>query len=160
VEIDVVSEWSWFKGDNHTLQNHFLIEVGCAEGGFAEAVDESTQRLVLFLFDAKKGYGCGLMWAASSEVGGKHAGEGVKTFDGVWGKGSEPFKGGTFKGGRKSFTKDDIVGYIEGNVGYVYFKVLVRVGFSRIAVQCEGFPLDGERCVGDGVNERVATFGW
>ena len=55
MEIDVVSERSWFKGESHTLQNHFLIEVRCAEGGFVEAVNESTQRLVLFLFDVKKG---------------------------------------------------------------------------------------------------------
>jgi len=100
------------------------------------------------------------MWATSSEVGGKHVGECVKIVDGVCGKGSEPFEGRTFEEGGKSFTEDGIVGLIEGDVGYVYFKVLVRVGFSRIAVQCEGFPLDKERCVGDGVNERVATSGW
>ena len=55
MEVEIISERSWFKGKSHTLQNHFLVEVGCAEGGFAEAVDESTQRLVLFLFDAEKG---------------------------------------------------------------------------------------------------------
>jgi len=49
------------------------------------------------------------MWAAGSEVGGKHVGEGVKTIDRVWGEGSKPFKGRTFEGGGKSFTKDDIV---------------------------------------------------
>jgi len=42
VEVDVISEWSWFEGESHTLQNHFLVEVGFAEGSFAEAVDEST----------------------------------------------------------------------------------------------------------------------
>ena len=160
MEIDIVSERSWFKGESHTLQNHFLIEVRCAEGGFAEVVDESMQHLGLFLYDAKKGYGCDLMWAASSEVGGKHVGEGVEIVDGVWGKGSEPFQGKTFEGGRKRFIEDDIVGCIEGDVGYVYFEVFIGVGFSCIAVQCEGFPLDGERCVGDGINERVATSGW
>ena len=55
MEVDVISERIGFEGESHTLHNHFLIKVGCAEGGFAEAVDESTQRLVLFLFDTKKG---------------------------------------------------------------------------------------------------------
>jgi len=55
VEIDVVSERSLFEGESHTLQNHLLIEVECAKGDFAEAVDESTQCLVLFLSDAEKG---------------------------------------------------------------------------------------------------------
>jgi len=100
------------------------------------------------------------MWAATSEVSGKHVGEGVKIVDGVWGKGSEPFKGRTFEGGGKSVTEEGIVGCIKGDVGYVYFKVLVKVGLSRIVVQCEGFPLNMERCVSDGVNERVATPGW
>jgi len=59
----------------------------------------------------------------------------------------------------KNFTKDDIVGGIEGDMGYVDFEVLVRVSFSHIVVQGEGFPLDEERCVGDGVNERVAMLG-
>jgi len=74
------------------------------------------------------------MWAASSKVGGKHVGEGVEIVDGVWGKGNEPLKGKTFEDGGKSLTKDDIVGCIEGNVGYVYFQVLVEVAFSRIAI--------------------------
>jgi len=86
-------------------------------------------------------------------------GEGVKIVDGVWGKGSEPFKGRTIEDGGKSFTEDDIVGCIEGDMGYVYFEVLVGVDFSRIAIHCEGFPLDRERCVGDGVSERVVTLG-
>ena len=100
------------------------------------------------------------MWTSSNEVSGEHVGECVKTVDEVWGNGSEPFKGRTFEGGRKSFTEDDIVGCVEGDVGYVYFELLVGVGFSRIEVQCERFPLDGERCIGDGVNERVTTSGW
>jgi len=29
-------------------------------------------------------------------------------------------------------------------MGDVYFEVFVGVGFSRIAVQCEGLPLGGE----------------
>jgi len=45
-------------------------------------------------------------------------------------------------------------------VGDVHFGMFVEVGFSCVAVQCEGFPLAGERCSCDDVNERVATFGW
>ena len=52
------------------------------------------------------------------------------------------------------------MGCIKGDMGYVYFEVLVEVGLSRIVVQCERFPLDRERCVGDGDSERVATLGW
>jgi len=33
------------------------------------------------------------MWAASNEMGSEHVGEGVKTVNGVWREGSEPFKG-------------------------------------------------------------------
>ena len=87
-------------------------------------------------------------------------GECVQGVNRVWGKGGEPFKGRAFEGGRKNFTENDIMGCIEGEVGYVYFEVLVGVDFSCITVQCEGLPLDGERCVGDSVNERVATSGW
>jgi len=83
------------------------------------------------------------MWAAASEKGSKHVGEGVKTVNGVWWEGSEPFKGRTFEGGGKSFAEDDVVGCIEGDIGYVYFEMLVRVGFPRIVVQGEGFPLAG-----------------
>jgi len=45
-------------------------------------------------------------------------------------------------------------------MGYVYFKVLVRVGFTRISVQCKWFPLGRERGVGNGISERVVTLGW
>jgi len=55
VKVDVISERSWFEGESHTLQNHFFIEVGCAEGGFDEAVDESTKHLILFLPNDMKG---------------------------------------------------------------------------------------------------------
>ena len=100
------------------------------------------------------------MWAIASEMGSKHVGKGVKTVNGVWQETSEPFEGMTFEGGGKSFAEDDIVGSIEGDMGYVYFEVLVRVSFSRITVQHEGFPLGRERGVGDGIIERVATLGW
>jgi len=55
------------------------------------------------------------------------------------------------------------MGCIKGDMGYVYLEVLVRVGFARITVQCEGFPLGRESGVGDGISERVATprsLGW
>jgi len=55
VQVDIISEWSWFEGESHTLHDHFLIEVGCAKGSFVEAVDESTQCGVLFLSDVEKG---------------------------------------------------------------------------------------------------------
>jgi len=74
------------------------------------------------------------MWAAASEVGGKHMGERVKIVDGVWGKARDPVKGRTFEGGGKSFTEDDIVGCIKGNMAYVYFEVFVGVGLSLIAI--------------------------
>ena len=82
-EVDVISERSWFKGEGHTLQYHFFVEVGCVEGGFTEAIDEGSQRLVLFLSDAKEGKSGGLMWATTSEMGSEHVGEGVKTVYGV-----------------------------------------------------------------------------
>jgi len=37
VEVDVICEWSGFEGEGHTLHYHFLIEMGCAKGGLAEA---------------------------------------------------------------------------------------------------------------------------
>ena len=56
----------------------------CAEGSLTEAVDESPKCLVLFLSNAKKRDGCGLMWAAAGKVSSEHVGEGVKVVDGVW----------------------------------------------------------------------------
>jgi len=84
----------------------------------------------------------------------------IKTVNGVWGEGGEPFKGRAFEGGGKSLAKDGIVRCIESNMGDVYFEMFIGVGFSRVAVQCEGLPLVGERCGCDDVNERVTTSGW
>ena len=56
----------------------------CAEGTLTEAVDQSLERLVLFLSDAKKRDGCNLMQVAAGEVSSEHVGEGVKAVDGVW----------------------------------------------------------------------------
>jgi len=55
VEVDVTNKWSWFEGESHALQDNFLREVGCTEGGFAETIDEGAQRLVSFLSDAEEG---------------------------------------------------------------------------------------------------------
>ena len=104
--------------------------------------------------------GCGLMWAVASKVSSKHVGEGVEVVNGIWWDSSEPFEGRAFEGGWKGFVEDGIMGRIEGDIGYVYFEVLVGVGFSRITVQRKGFPLGRERGVGDGIHERVVPPGW
>jgi len=44
-------------------------------------------------------------------------------------------------------------------MGDVDFEVLVRVGFTSIAVQGERLPLGGERGVGDEVGEGVTASG-
>ena len=44
-------------------------------------------------------------------------------------------------------------------MGDVDFKMFVGVGFTSVAVQCEGFPLDEKGGVGDEVSEGVATSG-
>jgi len=58
VEVDVVGEGAGFESECHTLKYHFLVKVWCAKGSLTEAVDESPERLVLFLSNAKKGDGC------------------------------------------------------------------------------------------------------
>jgi len=50
------------------------------------------------------------------------------------GEGGEPFKARAFEGGGKIFTENDVVGCIEGDIGYVYFEVLVGVDFFCITV--------------------------
>ena len=120
--------------------------MGCAESGLAKAVYEGPQRLVLFLSDAKERVGCGLMWATTSEMSSKHVGEGVKAVNGIRRESNKPFKGRAFEGSWKSFAEDDIMGRIEGDVGYVYCEVLVWVGFSCITIQREGFPLARRGC--------------
>ena len=44
-------------------------------------------------------------------------------------------------------------------MGDVYFEVFIGVGFTGIAVQCEGFPLGRKRGVGDKVDEGMVTSG-
>jgi len=44
-------------------------------------------------------------------------------------------------------------------MGDVDFKMFVGVGFTSVAVQCEGFPLGGKKGVCDEAGEGVATFG-
>ena len=103
------------------MQYHLLVEVGCAEGGLAEAVYEGPQHLFLFLSDTKEREGCGFMWTTAS----KHVGEGVKAVNGIWRESSEPFEGRAFEGGWESFAEDNIIGCIQGDMSYVYFEVLV-----------------------------------
>ena len=49
------------------------------------------------------------------------------------------------------------MGCVQGNMGDVDFEVLVRVGFTSIAVEGERFLLGWERGVGDKVREWVAA---
>jgi len=55
------------------------------EDGPAKAVDEDSQRLILFLSDVEEREGCGLIWAIAGEVSSEHMGEGVEVVDGVCG---------------------------------------------------------------------------
>jgi len=54
VEVDVVGEGAGFESECHALKYHFLIDVWCAKGSLTKAVNESPERLVLFLSDAEK----------------------------------------------------------------------------------------------------------
>jgi len=83
------------------------------------------------------------MRAAASEVSGKHVGEVIKTVDRVWREGGKPFKGSAFEGGRKGFAKNDIMGSVEGDVSDVDLEVFIRVDFTSVTLQREGFPLGG-----------------
>ena len=125
VEVYVVSEGAGFESECHALKDQFLIKVWCAKGSLTEAVNESLERLVLFLSDAKKGDGCSLMWAVAGKVSGKHVGEGVEAVDGVWRKGGKPLEGRTFKGGRKGLAENDIVRNVEDDVGDIDLEVFV-----------------------------------
>jgi len=84
-------------------------------------------------------------------------GEGVEAVNGVWWESGKQFEGTAFKGGRKGFPKNDIMGSVEGDVGDVNFEVFIGVGFTSVTLQCERFPLGGERGVGDEVGERVTA---
>ena len=117
----------------------------CAEGNLTKAVDESSERLILFFSNAKKRDGCSLMWAAAGEVSSEHVGEGVKVIDGVWWQGGKPFEGGAFEGGREGLVENDIVRSVEGDMGDIDFEVLVWIGLVCITVPCERFP-QGEGC--------------
>ena len=54
VEVDVVGERVGFESECHALKYHFLIELWCAKGSLSETVNESLERLVLFLSAAEK----------------------------------------------------------------------------------------------------------
>ena len=159
VEVDIVDEGAEFESECHALKYHFLIEVWCAKGSLTEAVNESPERLVLFLFDAKKGDGCSLLWAVAGEVSGKHVGEGVEVVDGVWQKGGKPFEGRAFKGGREGLAENGIMRSVEGDVGDIDLEVLVRVDLTCIALQSERFPQGRERGVSDEVRKRMTASG-
>ena len=146
VQVDVVGEGAEFESECHTLQYHLLVKVWRPKGGLNKTIEERK--------------GCGLIWMAAGEVSSEHVEGGVKAVNGVWRQICEPFEGGAFKGGWKGFAVNDIVGSVEGNMCYVYFEVLVCIGFACITVQREGFPLGRERGVGDGIGKRVATSGW
>ena len=103
----------------------------CAKGSLTKAVDESPERLILFLSDAKKGDGCSLMWAAAGEVSGENVGEGVKAVDGVWRKGSKPFEGGAFKGGREGLAENGIVRSVEVDMGDIDLEVFICIGLTQ-----------------------------
>jgi len=45
-------------------------------------------------------------------------------------------------------------------MGDVDFKVFVRVGFTGVAVQCEGFPLDGKRVLAMKSVKGWRRLGW
>ena len=52
---------------------------------------------------------------------------------------------------------------VKGDVCYVYFEVLVWIGFACVTVQHERFPLGRERGVGDEIGKRVVApglLGW
>jgi len=150
VEIDVV-------GERAGLEDHLLIEVWCAKSCFTEVIYERSEWFALFLSDAQERDVGSLVRAGASEMGGEHVGEDVETADGVRRKGCEPFKGRALEGGREGFAKDCVLGRVQGDMGDVDFKVLVRVGFANIAVQGERFPLGWKRGVGDKVSERVTA---
>ena len=51
------------------------------------------------------------------------------------------------------------MGRVQGDMGDVYFRVFIRVGFADVSVQCEGFPLGRKGSVGDKVGEGMTTSG-
>ena len=53
VKVDIVGEGSGLQGEGHALEYHLLVKVWCAEGGFAEAVDECSEWFVGLLSDAQ-----------------------------------------------------------------------------------------------------------
>ena len=62
-------------------------------------------------------------------------------------------------GGGEGLAEGRVLGRVQGDMGDVYFEVFIGVGFTGIAVQCEGFPLGRKRGVGDKVDEGMVTSG-
>ena len=86
-------------------------------------------------------------------------GKNVEDVDGVRRKGCEPFQSRALEGDGEGFVEDCVLGRVHGDMGDVDFEVLVRVGFTSIAFQIEGFPLGRKRGVGNKVGERVTASG-
>jgi len=52
---------------------------------------------------------------------------------------------------------------VEGDMGYIDFEVLVWIGLTCIAFQCERFPLSREGGVGNEISKRMTASrlcGW
>ena len=136
-----------------------MVEVWSAKSCLTEAIYERSERFALFLSNAQEGDCGSLMWAAASKMGGEHVRKDVKIVDGARWKGCEPFQGKTLEGGGEGFAEYCVLGRVQGDLGDVDFEVLIRVGFTSIAVQGERFPLGRKRGVDDEVGEGVATSG-
>jgi len=74
MKVDVVGEGTGLKGEGHTLENHFLVEVWSAKGSLVEAIDECPKRFTLFLPNVEEGDDSSLMWAAASKMSCEHVG--------------------------------------------------------------------------------------
>ena len=130
-----------------------------AKSYLTEAIYERSEWFALFLSNAQERDCDSLVWTAANNMGGEHVGKNIEVVEGVRQKGCEPFQSRALEGGGEGFAEDCVLGRVQGDMGDVDFKVLVRVDLANIAVQREGFPLGRKRCIGDKVSEGVATFG-
>jgi len=111
-----------------------MVEIWGVKSCLIEAIYERSEWFALFLSNAQEGDCGSLVWMAASKMGREHVGKDVETVDGVRRKGCEPFKGRALEGGGEGFVEDYILGRVHGDMGDVYFEVLIRVGFASIAV--------------------------
>ena len=63
-------------------------------------------------------------------------------------------------GGGKGFVEDYVLGGVQGNMSDVDFKVFVGVGFTSVAVLCEGFPMGGKRVLAMKSVKGWRRLGW